>query len=94
MIEVSVLIGVIGLAVSILTFFIGRTTAARNGGVEDGEMKADIKYIKTSIDKQELKLDTMVDNYDEAILEIEKLKGRLAALEQKVKLLHGEQLHQ
>lgn len=93
MVEVSVLIGVLGLIISVLSFFVGRITAAKNKGIEDGEMKADIKYIKTSIDKQESKLDNMVENYDEAMLEIEKLKGRLSALEQKVKILHGEQVH-
>lgn len=93
MVEVSVLIGVIGLVISVLSFFIGRTTAAKNKGVEDGEMKADIKYIKSSIDKQESKLDSVIESYDDAMLEIEKLKGRLSALEQKVKILHGEQVH-
>ena len=90
MIEISALIGAIGLAISVATFFIGRTTAARNGGTEDGEMKSDIKYIKASIDKQEIKLDEIVTNYEDVKLELEKLKGRIINLEQKVKMLHGE----
>ena len=90
MIEISVLIGVAGLAISVATFFIGRTTAARVNGSEDGEMKSDIKYIKTSIDKQESKLDEIVTNYEDVKLELEKLKGRIINLEQKIKLLHGE----
>ena len=89
MIEISALIGAVGLAVSVATFFIGRTTAAKNVGVEDGEMKSDIKYIKTSIDKQEAKLDGVIESFDDVKLEIEKLKGRISALEQKVKILHG-----
>lgn len=88
MIEISALIGVVGLAISVATFFIGRTTAAKNVGTADGELKADIKYIKKSVDKQELKLDDISANYDNVKLEIERLKGRLSALEQKVKLLH------
>ena len=35
----------------------GRTTAAKSSGKEDGEMKADVKYIKSSVEKQEKKLD-------------------------------------
>ncbi|MBP3368884.1 MAG: hypothetical protein J6L71_05570 [Clostridia bacterium] len=90
MIEISVLIGVAGLGVSVATFFIGRTTAARMNGSEDGEMKSDIKHIKESIDKQEAKLDGIVSNYEDVKVELEKLKGRLYTLEQKVKILHGE----
>lgn len=91
MIEISALVGAVGLAISVATFFIGRTTAAKNSGAEDGEMKSDIKYIKKSIDKQEAKLDGVVASFDDVKVEIEKLKGRIAALEQKVKMLHGEE---
>ena len=90
MIEISALVGAIGLAISVATFFIGRTTAAKNSGVADGELMADIKYIKTSIDKQEAKLDGIVANYEDVKVELEKLKGRIINLEQKVKMLHGE----
>ena len=89
MIETTVLIAVCGLAVSAATFFIGRTTAARSSGAADGEMKADIKHIKASVEKQEKKLDGVVENYDDVKLEIERLKGRLKALEQKVEILPG-----
>lgn len=90
MIEISVLIAVCGLVVSAATFFIGRTTAAKSSGTADGEMKADIKHIKASVEKQEIKLDGVVESYDDVKLEIERLKGRLRALEQKVMYLHGE----
>ena len=89
MIETSVLIAVCGLAISAATFFIGRMTAAKSSGAADGEMKADIKHIKISVEKQEKKLDGVVENYDDVKLEIERLKGRLKALEQKVEYLHG-----
>lgn len=88
-IDVSILIAVCGFALSVGTFFVGRMTAAKNDGVADGELKADIKYIKSSVDKQEKKLDGVVENYDDIKLELEKLKGRIIALEQKVEFLHG-----
>lgn len=90
MIEISALIGALGLIISVATFFIGRTTAAKASGTEDGEMKSDIKYIKSSIDKQEAKLDGVIESFDDVKIEIEKLKGRILALEQKVKILHGD----
>lgn len=89
MIEISVLIAVCGVVISAATFFIGRMTAAKSSGSADGEMKADIKHIKASVEKQEKKLDGVVENYDDVKLEIERLKGRLKALEQKVEILHG-----
>lgn len=89
MIEVSILIAVLGLCISAATFFIGRTTAAKSVGHSDGELKSDIKYIKTSVEKQEKKLDSVVENYDDIKLEIERLKGKLKALEQKVEMLHS-----
>ncbi len=89
MVEISVLIALAGAAISASTFFIGRLTAAKNSGSADGELKADIKYIKSSLDKQESKLDGVVESFDGVKIEIEKLKGRLSVLEQKVKILHG-----
>ena len=89
MIEISVLIAVCGVVISAATFFIGRMTAAKSSGSADGEMKADIKHIKASVEKQEKKLDGVVENYDDVKLEIERLKGRLKALEHKVEILHG-----
>lgn len=90
MVEVSALIAVAGLAVSVATFFLGRTSAAKSAGQSDGELKADIKYIKSSVEKQEKKLDNVVESYDDVKLEIERLKGRLKALEQKVEMLHSD----
>ena len=89
MIETTVLIAVCGLAISAATFFIGRMTAAKSSGAADGEMKADIKHIKDSVEKQEKKLDVVVENYEDVKLEIERLKGRIKALEQTVEYLHG-----
>lgn len=89
-INVSVLIAVVGCALSIGTFFIGRVTSAKTTGKEDGELKSDIKYIRASVEKQEAKIEKVAGNYDDIRLEIQELKGKLSALEQKVKMLHGE----
>ena len=89
MIDTSVLIAIVGCALSAATFFIGRQTSAKNNGEADGELKADVKYIKSSVDKQERKLDRVTENYCAVEREISELKGRLEALEDKVRMLHG-----
>jgi hypothetical protein len=88
-IDVSILIAVCGFALSVGTFFVGRMTAAKTDGVEDGEMKSDVRHIKNAVDKQGGKLDQVVENYEEIKIELERLKGRMTALEQKVNMLHG-----
>lgn len=88
-IDMSILIAVLGFAMSVGTFFIGRLTAAKKDGVEDGEMKSDVRHIKNAVDKQGGKLDQVVENYEEIKIELERLKGRMTALEQKVNMLHG-----
>lgn len=87
-IDISILIAVIGCVVAVGTFFLGRTTAAKKDGVADGELKADIKYIKQSTSKTETKLDGVVENYNAIKLELEKLKSRIHELESKVDMLH------
>ena len=93
MIDISILIAVVGFALSVGTFFIGRTTAAKASGVADGEMRADVKHIKDSVEKQERKLDRVIENNNDLKTHLEKeiseLKGRLNTLEDRVKMLHG-----
>ena len=83
-------LGIVSILLSAATFFIGRYVAARQSGKYDGELKSDVKYIKNSIEKQDTKLDGIVSNYEDVKLEIERLKGRLKSLEQKVDFLHSD----
>lgn len=88
-IELSVLIAVLGFALSVGTFFIGRLTSAKKDGISDGETKANIRYIKESVDKHDKKLDRVAENYESVRTEIVELRGRLEMLEQRVEMLHG-----
>ena len=88
-IDMAVLIAVIGCALSVGTFFIGRVTAAKSDGITDGETKANIRYIKESVDKHDRKLDRVAENYESVRTEIVELRGRLELLEQRVEMLHG-----
>ncbi len=90
-IEISILISVVGVLLSVATFFFGRMTAAKSDGLADGELKTDIKYIKGSVDKHDRKLDEVLGNYQGIKVEIEQLRGRLELLEQRVQMLHGEE---
>ena len=81
--ELTVAIAVAGLAVSVGTFFIGRTTAAKNSGKEYGVMLTEIGYIKSGVDDTKRKLESMEKSYHS-------LEGRVARLEEKVSIYHHE----
>lgn len=82
--------GLISVALALATFLIGRMTNAKNNGIVDGEMKSDIKHIKDN--QAELKEDIRLygENYTEVRAELERIKGRLAKLEEIVKIYHQE----
>lgn len=82
--------GIISIVLSIAGFLLGRVTAAKNKGEADGEMKADIRYIKNA--QAELKDDIRLygENYTEVRAELEKIKGRVAKLEEIIKIYHQE----
>ena len=88
MIDTGFLFPLLSLVLACGTFFIGRTTSARQNGAADGEMKADIKHIKSN--QEELKEDVKQFgmNYTEVRTELEKIKGRVAKLEEVVKIYH------
>lgn len=88
--DTSVVLGLCGLFLSAATFFLGRISAAKSNGQSDGEMHADIKYIKSSVEKQEKKLDELTDDSKNVKLEVERLWGEFKALKQRVNMLHGE----
>lgn len=87
-VDITVLIAVIGFALSVGTFFVGRLTAVKKDGFADGETKANIRYIKESVDKHDRKLDRVAENYESVRTEIVELRGRLEKLEQRVEMLH------
>lgn len=90
--DMAALIALIGCALSVGTFFLGRTTAAKSDGLADGETKANIRYIKESVDKHDRKLDRVAENYESVRTEIVELRGRLEMLEQRVEMLHGGEI--
>jgi len=81
MIEIATLVGACGLAVSVLTFFVGRMTAARSTGQKDGQVLTELGYIKKGIDGLDRKMEKMEHEYT-------KLEVRVAKLEEIVRIYH------
>lgn len=82
--------GVVSVVLAVATFILGRLSNANKKGETDGELKADIKHIKET--QLELKEDIRLygENYTEVRAELEKIKGRLAKLEEIVNIYHGK----
>ena len=91
-VDIAVLISVAGILLSAAGFYIGRLTAAKTYGQEDGEMKANVRYIRESVDKHDKKLDRVAENYESLKREVVELRGRLDMLEQRMEMLHREEV--
>ncbi len=83
MVEISALIAVIGVALSVGTFFVGRTTAAKNAGQQTGQVLTELGYIKKGIDGLEKKMERMEQQYNN-------LDVRVSKLEEVVRIYHAE----
>ena len=77
----TILIALMGFAVSVATFFIGRQTAAKNSGKEYGVMLTEIGYIKSGVDDMNRKMEQSDNRYIA-------LAGRVTALEEKMAIYH------
>ena len=101
--ELTVAIAVAGLAVSVGTFFIGRTTAAKNSGKEYGVMLTEIGYIKSGVDELKKKteqsdrryielaesgVDDMKRKMEQSDERYTLLASRVQSLEEKMNMYH------
>ncbi|MBQ7922364.1 MAG: hypothetical protein IJ325_07295 [Clostridia bacterium] len=89
-VDITVLIAAAGCFIAVATFCIGRTTAAKQNGAVDGEMKANIQHIKITQDELKEDVRQYGMNYTEVRTELEKIKGRVAKLEEIIKIYHQE----
>jgi 5-bromo-4-chloroindolyl phosphate hydrolysis protein len=81
--ELTVLISIIGVALSVATFFIGRTTASKADGKQEGQILTELGYIKSGVDDMKRKMENMEKSYHN-------LEGRVARLEERVNIYHKE----
>ena len=81
--ELSAIIAVAGFVLSVATFFIGRTTASKADGKQEGQILTELGYIKSGVDDMKRKMESMEKSYHN-------LEGRVSRLEEKVSIYHHE----
>lgn len=79
--DTNLIIGILGLALSLGTFFIGRVTAAKNSGQEYGVMLTEIGYIKSGVDDMKKKMEQSDRRYVD-------LAERVTSLEEAMRIYH------
>lgn len=93
--ELGIIISVCGLALSAATFFVGRVTAGKTSGKQDGQILSDIGYIKSGVDT--LRADFKDQSKNIAEIRIEQAKHardiksayeRIEALERRMSHYH------
>ena len=82
-VEITVLIAVIGCVLSVGTFFVGRMTAAKNDGRENGQVLTELGYIKKGIDGLEKDIKEIKRQYTD-------LDVRVSKLEEAIRIYHKE----
>lgn len=82
-VDIAVLIAVGGFALSVGTFFIGRMTAAKNDGRENGQVLTELGYIKKGIDGLEKDIKEIKRQYTD-------LDVRVSKLEEAIRIYHKE----
>lgn len=82
-IDTGVLIAIVGCALSVATFFIGRTSQAKSNGQQTGQVLTELGYIKKGVDGLEKRFEKLQESYNE-------LKNRVIKLEEKVGFYHHE----
>jgi peptidoglycan hydrolase CwlO-like protein len=82
-IDMSALIAVVGCALSIGTFFVGRMTAAKTSGRETGQVLTELGYIKKGIDGLERDIKEIKRQYTD-------LDVRVSKLEEAIRIYHKE----
>lgn len=80
-INITILIAVIGCALSVGTFFLGRNKESEKRGREEGEVKTLLNFIIKSL--EDIKLDFKTAN-----LKMDDLSARMVKVEESNKALH------
>lgn len=74
---------IIGFALSVGTFFIGRTTASRADGKQEGQILTELGYIKSGVDDMKRKMDGLEKNYHD-------IDRRVGILERQMQIYHNK----
>ena len=82
-VDAGILISLVSIALAVGTFFLGRTSAAKNSGQQQGQVLTELGYIKRGVDGLERKMDEMQKNQN-------LLETRVSKLEQMMGFYHHE----
>lgn len=74
---------IVGFALSVATFFIGRVSSAHNKGEQAGQILTELGYIKSGVDDMKRKMENIEKNYHA-------LEGRVVKLEERMNIYHHE----
>ena len=83
MTDYSSLISVLGLALSVATFFVGRLSASRTQGKADGQMQTMLSNIAEQVHNLSAKMDRVDEQYIKSAKDIARLEARVDALEKR-----------
>ena len=93
--EFGIIISVCGLALSAATFFIGRITAGKASGKENGQLLSDLGYIKSSVDSLRTDVKELNKNHSDIRIEqaaqardIKTLYSRIEKVEERITHYH------
>ena len=81
--NLSVIVGVAGLVLSLATFAIGRLTAARSNGKQEGTLISEVKQIGKDVKE-------MKNDVSEMKTEYGLLRDRVTIIETKMQMYHRE----
>ncbi|HQD31452.1 MAG TPA: hypothetical protein PLY59_07650 [Clostridiales bacterium] len=91
--ELSTVIAVVGCALSLASFYIGRATAHKAEGKEAGSLATDLKYIKESVERIETRLNDDVKRLegrcDEMSRQMVTISGAAAKAYESAKMEHN-----
>lgn len=86
-VDIGILISVLGVGLSVLTFFIGQKAGAKKEGEKQGSLLTELAYIKQ--DLSELKKDFKQINVEKIHCELNELRSRQVQFDESVRRLHN-----
>lgn len=81
--DVNVAIALVGVSLAVASFYLGRQTASRDAGIEEGSLHTDLQYIKESVARIERRLNDDINRLEGRIDEISKQIMEIAGLSSK-----------
>ncbi len=83
-IEITVLLSVLGVAVSVATFFIGRMTSVKKSGEQQGRLELKLEHMAEDIKEIKVQGRTNSEQYSGVRTDIEVLKRDIKRIDQLV----------